>query len=44
MNAGGWILLLASWSAITTLVVFCLIKVLRDSGPVGGDPQGDDPG
>jgi hypothetical protein len=29
MEPGGWLLLLASWGAIGTLVVFCLLRVLR---------------
>ena len=29
METGGWILLLASWSAISALAGFCLWRVLR---------------
>ena len=29
MEAGGWIMLGFSWTAITALVTFCLLKVLR---------------
>jgi len=27
MNAGGWILMLASWTIIISLFIFCLTKV-----------------
>ena len=29
MEPGGWLLLVLSWSAITGLVVFCALRVLR---------------
>ena len=27
MNAGGWTLLILSWSGIIALVVFCFVKI-----------------
>jgi hypothetical protein len=29
METAGWLLLGVSWGTITTLVVFCLVRVLR---------------
>ncbi len=44
MTLAGWILLLASWVAIGTLVVFCMGRVLR-AGPLSGgsDDEEDRP-
>lgn len=33
METGGWLMLGVSWSAITVLVSFCLIRVYRGPAP-----------
>ena len=36
MEVGGWLLLALSWGTITSLVLFCLARVLH------GDHSGDE--
>jgi len=45
MNTTGWILMLAVWSGITTLLVYCLVRVLQTRTPSEGPfPLGDTDG
>jgi hypothetical protein len=30
LNLGGWIMLIAVWSAIISVTIFCFVKVLGD--------------
>jgi len=39
MTLGGWIIMLAMWSAVIGVAAFCFARVLTDKGKAGGEKK-----